>query len=1433
MILNELYKLNELSPDTLASYKKAAGADATAADAAGDYARGNKRFKGIVRATKKQFDQDAKGMAEGSLNEFAPGAGGDDEAGDDPYKYPKPKRYNRSADYFEQFEADHFDREDFDDDTGVFKGYWGNKQIAYFKFDNPARTGSNNPGMGWYYEPESSGRSDNTNAAPAADDSAERKQQELSMIRAFLKSGNRPNPDSQIGRLMKKHGMTEGGEKDRQWSNKDMERLRVATRDFDDILSADGPDAFKQQLIKKRIQTKPMSGPKGVLPEAEGQVNELSSDLLQKAAQVAKNKSDRAMDPKIHDALGGGYMNPLAKHYDNMSDKFSNRAAKVGQKDAVKKIASPAAMRKIGMTEGSNNSRTIIAEALITEQLWNTAGRKLMEAQLTADQITQIFQQIQQDATAAGGNRTLIGKGKDAAEAVSAAWTALKDKIYNSKPMSNFASAYDTAAEKLKQATGGDAGAMKYIQKYRDFATKHPMLQSAIYAALIAASGISGVGIAGAAALGLFKLFDQAIQGKDIRSAMWSGVKTGAQAFAAGQIGQALKGQPAGADGLGGQVPPDMQNAIAADQAKMEWFQNKYSPYDGFKYQGSGDSLSVFDAAGNKVFSGDIPFQSLNAEQFAGLAQNGQNVATMVNQGAGVASDVAAGVVDKAAAGVSNAGAVYRAAQDAGIGAAKQAIQSGQVGNYNGVLELTDQIMADVGAGLSPQSYKFVEAGVRSTLMAGLKAKTNESVNLSESQIFFVIGKIVERQRKLDEGIMDTIKGAAGKAVGSVVNYAKTKGTNLTTKITADKLLQAWKKAGSPMDSATVAKVIQDAGVPATSVQQVYSTMKIPFDAAPAAPAAPTSGPGDPTPLLSPAQLAAKRDPAAPAPASGPGDPTPLLSPAQLAAKRDPAAPAAPTTAPGASSTGGISQPTATGVRHTASAANPNQPAAPKAPAAPATPGAGAFGQMAGQLGAPAAAAAPAGKFPGEDPQGAGYLGRREVARQQAARAAGAAKPAPAKTPNFSGPAGYSGTNYTVKQPAKQPAVAEGWKDEADDFSEWSDYVREKLSKSSNEQRLGLAKKLSQLEVKHFGSTINGGFDRATGKPTAGLGLTDTVKQILKSFGSEAEYTRQANAALNPQDGPAGNFSMPFGSVDVAGLEGASPEVLRVMKKAVMLGADVAAAARNFYKKHGTLTDQDLPKIQMSLANNASAEWNKQHGMAEGMERAVDAKGRTQAQWIQLVKAKFPDGKMIQAKMPDGPVQVTLPDGRKLGWKKVEQIDEIFNPSSALAAFLRGVASVAGDLIPAALAGVGTAVAASALVGPLAGGLMGTTAGNALFQAMQNQQNRVPGMLQKLIEKYFGSEAEQTEFSVLHAKNAYQGQSGFRWRGKQWPVTLRKNDAEAIIEKNDKFWLDAEKQKEIDAEKTKDDMDKEQGVAESAGDELQSMLKSAGVGRNR
>lgn len=116
-------------------------------------------------------------VAEG-LNEFAPAGsgngtpprgpktpgndpwGGNDGAGDDPYGRPEPEYYSRSIDFFGQFEADHFDKEDFDKATGTFKGYWDYdgklKQIAYFKFDDPqqaARDFNDSPGMGWYYEP--------------------------------------------------------------------------------------------------------------------------------------------------------------------------------------------------------------------------------------------------------------------------------------------------------------------------------------------------------------------------------------------------------------------------------------------------------------------------------------------------------------------------------------------------------------------------------------------------------------------------------------------------------------------------------------------------------------------------------------------------------------------------------------------------------------------------------------------------------------------------------------------------------------------------------------------------------------------------------------------------------------------------------------------------------------------------------------------------------------------------------------------------------------------------------------------------------------------------------------------------------------------------------------------------------------------------------
>jgi hypothetical protein len=76
-------QLNELSNKKLGDYKKAAGADATAADKAGDYKRGDKRMSGIIKATKKEFanDEKKKDVAEAGMP-FR-GVGGAFNRGDD------------------------------------------------------------------------------------------------------------------------------------------------------------------------------------------------------------------------------------------------------------------------------------------------------------------------------------------------------------------------------------------------------------------------------------------------------------------------------------------------------------------------------------------------------------------------------------------------------------------------------------------------------------------------------------------------------------------------------------------------------------------------------------------------------------------------------------------------------------------------------------------------------------------------------------------------------------------------------------------------------------------------------------------------------------------------------------------------------------------------------------------------------------------------------------------------------------------------------------------------------------------------------------------------------------------------------------------------------------------------------------------------------
>lgn len=445
--------------------------------------------------------------------------------------------------------------------------------------------------------------------------------------------------------------------------------------------------------------------------------------------------------------------------------------------------------------------------------LWESAGFKLKEAALTADQIQQIFASVEKGATDAGGNRTMLGKGKDAAEAVNKAWEDLKTKIQDSGPIKNVDAAYDSAVSKIEAGLGGPDNAVnKVIQSYRKFAKDHPIAQGFIYSALIAAAGISGAGLGGAAVLGLLKMTDKLLQGEKFSSAAYSGAKTGAMAYGASKLGDYLKGKPEGDVPAAGTAADSAAGAIkgsrglaseAARIFKEKVAAGEITDYNSYQ-QGMQDALDqALQNAGGK-----ISFQS-------------QETARMI-----LRSKLDSVAAQAAGGEFSGSGPEKVAAVIKGLGGTVDA----------------DKMSTSINAANSMR-----------------KAMSGESFvwygkQLSEGQVYMIFNRVSTQM--IMEGPIDAIKGLAAKGLGKL----KTAGHNLTTKITADKLNSAWQKAGSPTDSDDLAAFLTAQGVDKTVVGSVYSNLKLP---------APVDSDEkiDPT-MDEPAQAAEPQDTSTPAAAS-------------------------------------------------------------------------------------------------------------------------------------------------------------------------------------------------------------------------------------------------------------------------------------------------------------------------------------------------------------------------------------------------------------------------------------------------------------------------------------------------------------------------------------------------------------------------------------
>ena len=586
------------------------------------------------------------------------------------------------------------------------------------------------------------------------------------------------------------------------------------------------------------------------------------------------------------------------------------------------------------ITEFKNyETRHVLLESLDKESrntylIWEGVGQQLKEAALSPQQIQGLFAEIEKSATAAGGNRTAVGAGLDKVnQVVMKPYNDLKAKIYNSGPMQGFAEKYDQAAEALKQKAGGDEGrVMQVVNKYRRFAEKHPIMQGFIYAALIAAAGVSGAGLGGAAALGLFKLTDQLLQGKDIRSALYSAGKTGALAAGASTLGDLVRGGEAVADtsattggtqqgafagggnsidgrpdiNVDAQTATDMRAAgiqdiagatsiddVVADfdgklsTAEMNLIQDlpnqdgipqnvidQYNAQLGPMYDPNGLNLADFKPGQqltNAQMQGilDLPNQDNIPndviDQYNAQLQSFVDGADDIDPddiGGAVGADYSANAQGADIQGEINKDiADMRAKADlvAPGGTGEGIVVRGDIPITNP--ELIDQFNSQFPGtqAMSPEATQWLRdnvPGAAENLDAKAAAQADRLKNLTpaqlarrnqllqsghstadaltENQISKLFVAVAYRQTLMEApGMLSNLKKQIGKGVTALGQKARQVGTNITTKVTADKLMKAWNKAGKPTDSVQVAQFLTSQGIQGAVMQQAFQTAGI------------------------------------------------------------------------------------------------------------------------------------------------------------------------------------------------------------------------------------------------------------------------------------------------------------------------------------------------------------------------------------------------------------------------------------------------------------------------------------------------------------------------------------------------------------------------------------------------------------------------------
>ena len=473
--------------------------------------------------------------------------------------------------------------------------------------------------------------------------------------------------------------------------------------------------------------------------------------------------------------------------------------------------------------EGLDSEQRRIVEGVYNSALPLIKQSVLLEAELTADQIAQLFGNAEKAATASGSNRTALGKGKDV---VDASAKMLKDAavwLQDTAPVQAFDNKFEQGKQALKSKLGNSSAGqqvLKSVEALGNYAKENPGKTAFAIGILTAVASIAGGPVGGAIAGQVLKGSMELIKGEKLSTAIGKGLKAAAMGFLAGKAFEAI-----------GDIFGDfVEDVKYGDIGKFnEGGRLVYSHY-GSADVGGGSVYRdwVFDTS--KLSGVLTPDQQTEItdyfQQIKSIASDSIGDSTVSSKEA--LSDIR-GLIGKLGE-LTKAYTEENIANNPGI---EEYLETGTTGLLDSIEQWTEVTSAsvqgavtgavskdkDAGTGPGSPATQGDEEAVKKAAeeydVEGVAVKSQtESVEMTEAQIRQVfVGVSYLTESRLDELSFADIKNKAASIAKAGVAKAQEVGKNMTTRVTTSKLNKAWEKAGKPTDSAAIMKILNDAGV--------------------------------------------------------------------------------------------------------------------------------------------------------------------------------------------------------------------------------------------------------------------------------------------------------------------------------------------------------------------------------------------------------------------------------------------------------------------------------------------------------------------------------------------------------------------------------------------------------------------------------------------